>query len=1064
MAGAEASAEKLRLRCLGVPLLCLGTDQHTLTQQHARLLSVLVAAGPAGLETDGILESLWGENLPRTGAQAVYSLVGRLTSKVDLIINEGGRYRIAEPVDVDAWRFDDLSELDDIDALLEGIRLWQGRPFDGIEAGDVVALEANRLLRKRITATEAVARRATPEQLREVEEQILDATNDDPYNEPLVIATASALYRLNRRRDALSILHACRTRLRIDLGLGGSAELDAAELALLNDQNPMPVEEQLPSRPLPTIDPLPLLLTPRASLFVGRDDNLASITNAWSSATEPNGRGRVVLLHGEAGIGKSELAAQFASATEGANVRAGSSTAGSSAAYATWLRAFPEAADALAELGASPDPGAANLIFWREVERTIAAIAETAPLVVVLEDLHQADPQSTLLFSWLASGSLPSQVLIVATTRPPEIESPWSSVVRELRSRGDTGVATVIDVDPLSLGAIQQMVAARFTDETPARVFRFASQVHELSQGNPLVGSALISNAEKPDDLITGSALTIEEHHAQAVCSRVDSVVAGVLTNAGLIGHEFDHEVVAALSKMTADETLMHLETAMASGLIVEAEQLGRFRFDHILTAEAFARRASRLRRAKTFRALIDFEDLPSADRVRYIRGAVNAKGQIDSATAARLLWVEAQKLQEHLAFSEARSASEYAIDLLRSIGHDPPLEWLMVRAEVTARAGDFAQMERYRHEAFEVAASGGSADQMARAALVGLPSTERYAGDETMCDLLERVNASNISDRATRGMFMYHYLRSTRIIGRRTPTLHDADEISREDLDEFTWAELRAEYLQSEYQVQPNIEMLDEFAALADGLTASGPLTHLSFRSFIYGLRFQVADATTERYDTIRTALLHHPEPRVQWSFELLESALSLVGVLDTPTDAATALGTGFRLGVADAYVSFGAQSWHRLMRECRFEDAFQLLDGSRDIIDTNVGWQCAEAFNLAVLDRDDEAHALLAGTVANMRANPSGIWAPVAATLLVDACMFLEDSAEWAQTAVEILRPFSGTAIILGTGAAYFGPADLYLGEGLRILGEDGAAEEHLARGLEQAERTGFQRWTRL
>ena len=132
----------------------------------------------------------------------------------------------------------------------------------------------------------------------------------------------------------------------------------------------------------------------------------------------------------------------------------------------------------------------------------------------------------------------------------------------------------------------------------------------------------MIRDAKEPDDLVTGSALSIEEHHAQAVCGRVDSSVAGVLTNAGLIGYEFDVDTVAALGRITAEEALMHLETAMAAGLVIEAEQLGRFRFDHILTTEAFAQRESRLRRSQTYRSLIDLENLPAADRVRYIRGA----------------------------------------------------------------------------------------------------------------------------------------------------------------------------------------------------------------------------------------------------------------------------------------------------------------------------------------------------------------------------------------------------------------------------------------------------------
>ena len=551
MASTEVVERDLSLRCLGVPELLVELEPQPLTPKLSALMSVLVAAGPSGIEADRVLDAIWGERLPRSGTQAVYSLLNRLGSKPDVTINEGGRYRIAETVDVDVWRFDALVDDGELDAQLAGIRLWRGRPFDGVEAGDIVSAEAGRLLRKRIAATEVVARDATREQLVGVEERILGATTDDPYNEPLAISVASALYRLNKRRDALSVLQSCRASLRTELGLGGSAELDAAELALLNDENPLPSVREAIAISDKRIDPIPLILTPRSSLFVGRGDEMGRLDNVLGAASERTGRGRVVLLHGEAGIGKSELVAQFTNSTESLNVRVGTNATGTSAAYASWVQALPEASDALVQLSAASDPDAANLVFWRDVAHTIQSLARDVPMVIVLEDMHQADTQSQRLFSWLASGSLPAGVLLLATTRRAGDGSAWAGAINELRGRQDTEVATVIDVEPLTLASIQQMVTARFPDHNPARTYRFASQVHALSQGNPLVSSALIADAEEPSDLVTSTDLSIEEHHAQSVRGRVDSVVSGVLTSAALIGYEFTLDDVAKLSEMT---------------------------------------------------------------------------------------------------------------------------------------------------------------------------------------------------------------------------------------------------------------------------------------------------------------------------------------------------------------------------------------------------------------------------------------------------------------------------------------------------------------------------------
>ena len=1051
----------LSLRCLGVPTLSHGGIQKSLTQQQARLLSVLVAAGPSGVDSDGILEALWGSNPPKARNQAVYTLVFRLDHGPDLLVNDAGRYRISNKVEVDAWRFDELVNRSDVDAQLEGIRLWSGRPFEGIEAGHLVESEASRLLRARNTATESIARRAPREQLREVEGQIREAADDDPYNEPLVIAAASALYRLNKRRDALSVLQLCRASLRRDLGLGGSAELDAAELALLNDQNPIPVPK-LPDRSRKSrSESVPLALAPRASVFVGRSDELELLNQALWASVEPNGRGCVAVIQGDAGIGKSELVAQFANRNEGINVRVGTNSIGSSAAYAPWLRAIPEATHALAELSAASDPGSANLVFWTEVERAIQNLVEGTPLVVVLEDVHQSDPQSMLLFGWLASGSLPPGVLVLATTRPPEDGSPWADIVNDLSTRQDTGVATVIDVNPLSLASIQQMVAARFPNHSPAGTFRFASQVHALSQGNPLVGSALIQDSDAPTDLVTGTPRPIEEHHAQSVRSRVDGVVSGILTNAGLIGHEFDLEVLAALCEMTPSGTLVHLETAMAAGLVIEAEQLGRFRFDNVLTAEAFAQRASRVRRNQTCRSLIEFEDLPAADRVRYIWAAFKHAGSDEAPRAAELLWAEAQKLAKALSFVEARSACEYAVEILDSVGLQPDLELLVLRAEVTARAGDLNQMDHYRQAAFDLARESGSIDDMARAALVGLPATERYAGDPALLELLEQIDVKSIEDNTVRGMFIHQFVRAARPVHKAEQALEQTKWVTQADIgDDEMWAEFCNERLQIEHRHNPRVEVLDELDALAEGLPPSHARTQIKFRALLFSVIHQLDDSLTRRLDEAKAELLVHPVSRVQWACELTESALALVGMYSSNSNPESVLATGFRLGVADAFPSFGAQSWHGLWLDNRLDEALALLEGAKGLIEPNVGWRAAEAFNLAAVGRRDEGARLAREVGSDLRSTPGDPWALPAAALLVDACRFLDGSAQWARIAADILCPHSGTAVVLGTGVTHLGPADLYIGRALEIAGEDAAAG-FTKRGKEQARSTGFVQW---
>ena len=1047
----QSSKEQAKaLHCLGVPELRVADAPVVLSRQHVRLFAVLAAAGPNGLDVDGLLDELYGDDVPSSRNQAVYSLVNRLSDDASAcIVNDGGRYRVAPSVSVDAWRFEALVEQADPDSLVEGLKLWRGRAFDTIDAGPVVSTAAEGLRRSRSSAAESTALRASTDQLREVERQFHETLGDDPYNEPLAIASAGALYRLRKRRDALSIIQSCRARLRGDLGLDGSSDLDDAELALLRDQDPLSRDAAEPISTASGPQPLPGLLLPRATTFVGRDDQLATVADALASA-DNDGRGRVVLVSGEAGMGKSELLSQCANRTEGLTIRAGGSAASASAAYAPWVRALPEVAEAVETLGRSADVGVAQLIFWREVERAIADVAKKAPLLLVLEDMHQTDPQSALLLGWLASGSLPARAVIAATTRPPETGSLWADTSRAIREQAERGVATVIDLEPLSMHDVESMVAARFPSESPGRLFRFASQVHSLSQGNPLVSSALVADAPAPDDLVTSSGAPIEEHHAQAVLSRVDSVTAGVLTNAGLIGNEFELGTLAELCEMSKSTALVHVETAMAAGLVIESDELGHFRFDHVLTAEAFAQRASRIRRAETFTQLIELDSIPAADRVRYIRGAGSA---IEARVAVDLLKTEAATLSAAHSFSEAQAALEYATERLESNGLEAPTELLIERADAAARAGDFERLIGYRNEAFTRAQSTDSAREMCRAAMVGLPASERSGGDEELFLLLSQIDGHQIEDDSLRGLFLHQFIRAARLVDRGDLALRTVKGLTRLDVnDAEMWAVLQSERILLEAMAGPDPAGLEKLDALVDALPPSLTRTQLRHRQFLLGLIYQDPETLRLRLPIARAEALDQPVPRVRWGLELAEVTLAQVGLLESALDSATALATGFRFGISDAFNAWGAQTWQKLWIGDEIHEAMELLDSAKGMIETNVGWMGTEAFGAAASGDIGRARALLPEISDRLEANPSGIWAPVAAAMLVEACELVDGSANFARTALEVLRPHSGTAILLGICVAYLGPADRFIGRAMRLI-DDPDSDEFLMRAAAQS-----------
>jgi len=1050
----SSDANVRSVRCLGVLELRLDGVALPLSKQHSRLFAALAAAGREGMDTDQLLDELYGEDVPRSGNQAIYSLVSRLDDRASsFLVNKQGRYRLHTD-DVDAWEL--LDESDDPADLARTLRRWRGAPFTGIEGGPIIDAVTAVLGRRRSAVAEKICRLADADQLRDIEQQIRAAVDDDPYNEPLAISVASAQFRLRKRRDALSIIQTCRANLRTDLGLDGSAELDAAELALLEEQDPLARSAGASADVWQSTTVLPGLLTPRAATFAGREAELKAMESVQTDSTVDR-RGRIIVITGAAGMGKTELVSQLAARMQHTTIRVGGAGPTTSAAYGAWVRALPEIADDVDALARSSDPGAARLSLWHAVERALAELALRGPVLVVLEDVHDADDQAASLFGWLATGSLPSGVLIIATTRPPPAGTLWNDTLASIRRTATLGVATMIDLQPLELDAIESMVACRFPSEPAARIHRFSRQVHALAHGNPLVGSALIAEADGPDDLVTSTTMTVEDQHAQSVLKRVDGVVAGVLTNAGLIGTDFDLAALAELCEMSPSATLVHLETAMAAGLVIETDELGRFRFDHVLSAEAFAQRASRTRRSQTYVKLAEAEGVAPADRVRYIRGA---GAMLATDTAIELLLQESEKLSSAHAFGEAQAALEHAGELATLSGEQPTFELLVRLAEATARAGDFARLQDYRLRAFE---AGTDARSMARAALVGLPASERAQGDPELVKLLQRIDMHELEDPMERGVYLHQFVRAARLAERTELVPEIFDQVSRADIssDEM-WAVLESEriVIDSLSRHLPDApKTLDELIAnLPPGIIR----TQLLHRAFLTSLTAQEPDASTRRLDAARSAALDQPVPRMRWALELADVTLTQVGILDSKTDGASALSTGFRLGISDAFDAYGAQAWQQLWIDERFGDALALLDGARGMISPNVGWLCAEGFAAAAAGEMERALTALSAGAEQLRAKPAGTWALAAAALTVEAADHIDLPEAIVRTAVDVLRPHSGSAIVLGVCAAYFGPADGFIARGLKTLG-DADANGYFDAARSQLERTGSTYWMR-
>jgi AAA ATPase domain/Bacterial transcriptional activator domain len=265
-----------------------------------------------------------------------------------------------------------------------------------------------------------------------------------------------ALYRSDRQAHALQAFQDARSMLVEELGIEPGERLRELERAILAQDPALHLAAEEPADE-------PAVGT-AGSAFVGRERELAELLTSLDDAFA--GRGRLVLLSGEPGIGKSRLADELIAQARarGAQILVGRCwEAGGAPAYWPWvqsLRAYVRGAepDALrVQLGAGaadlaqilpelrerfpdlPKPLAlesegARFRFFEATSAFLRGAAEVRPLVLVLDDLHAADEPSLLLLRFVAREIAASRVLALCAFRDidPALRDPLAAALAEL--------------------------------------------------------------------------------------------------------------------------------------------------------------------------------------------------------------------------------------------------------------------------------------------------------------------------------------------------------------------------------------------------------------------------------------------------------------------------------------------------------------------------------------------------------------------------------------------------------------------------------------------------------
>ncbi len=395
------------------------------------------------------------------------------------------------------------------------------------------------------------------------------------------------------RAAAVTTFHRCATALEQGLGVAPDPRTTAlADRLLARRGSPAPPPDAPAARPRRVV-------TGRAAL-VGRDEELTALTRRWHEATQ--GRSGVVLVSGEAGVGKSRLISELvARATaEGAIVATarcfGLAGRLALAPVAEWLRsrdlrtvaadldpvwreevdrliprpgrhpagrpAAPDSGDAEAEAAhpAAPDSGRALVDAWQRHRffegLARAVLATDRATLLVLDDLQWCDEETMDWLAFVLAYSGTSRLLVAATARPGELAEN-RSVAASLRPLRSAGLVSEIELAPLGPADTGALAAALF-GRSPTDAD--CALLHAATGGYPLL---LVEAARTTPTPAAGSgpaALSDLDGVLQRRLAQPSATAREVAGLAAAVGRDFSLDLLSEASDLDTETLVLAVD------------------------------------------------------------------------------------------------------------------------------------------------------------------------------------------------------------------------------------------------------------------------------------------------------------------------------------------------------------------------------------------------------------------------------------------------------------------------------------------------------------------------
>jgi DNA-binding SARP family transcriptional activator len=666
----------------------------------------------------------------------------------------------------------------------DGLALWRGPALADVADAAFAQPEIARLEELRLGAIEGrVEADLACGRHTELVGELRALVGEHPLRERLWASRILALYRAGRQAEALAAYQELRRTLSEEVGLDPSPELAALERAVLaHDPALLPTPsargDAPPARPAAAPRPAEpstdeqgslrlssALVTLREPGFVGRAPEIVHLEAAWQRAQA--GARQVVLIAGEPGMGKTALAVHVAGATwaDGALVLFGRCDEESLVPFQPFVEALahyvqgtpsdrlraqlgsqaadlalllPELRRRLPELADTVATGADTERYrlFEAVPALLRAVAQEAPVVLVLDDLHWADRPTLQLLQHLIRRTAEVPLLVLGTYRDTDLvrTHPMAETLAELRR------ANLVDRVPLR-GLTRDDVVALVSagGEAGPTEQALAEALWQQTEGSPLFLREILRHLSETGAIAQEGdghwsprrrieQLGIPEGVKEVIGRRLTrlSEVANVALRTGsVMGRTFRLDVLEAVTDASTDALLDALEEATSSGIVNELPGgAGRYTFTHALVRDALYDELSLTRRVRLHQRVGEaLETLVAGDIGPHLAELAYHFSQAAVAAGPDRAIDYARRAGEYAltlsAYEEAARHFANALEVAEDGGSEPGLraDLLLAMGRAQWRAGN-PRVPRATFERVVALIGASDPERLARAAL----------------------------------------------------------------------------------------------------------------------------------------------------------------------------------------------------------------------------------------------------------------------------------------------------------------------------------------------------------